>query len=133
MKFPMISELVNQLGDKPATNAFPANHLPPSISDYLAAVERGEAELKPPVPTPPNFKGKLIYTRASCTGCGICTKMCPAHALEWIKSEKRIRVIIGQCIGCEQCTTVCPKGSLVNSDEFLTANTDRYADAWVLE
>jgi formate hydrogenlyase subunit 6/NADH:ubiquinone oxidoreductase subunit I len=129
----MIPELLKQLSKKPATNRFPASHLPPSITDYLAAVEKGEAVMNPPVPVPPNFKGKLKYERSTCTGCGICVRFCPAHALELIRPEKRIRVMIGQCIGCEQCTTVCPEGSLTKTDEFLCADTDRYSKAWVLE
>ncbi len=133
MKLPMIGELLRQLRKKPETNAFPAKHLPPSLTNYLAAVNRGEAKLNAPVPVPPNFKGKLAYNRATCTGCGLCVRFCPAHALELIKVEKRIRVLIGQCIGCEQCTTVCPEGSLTQTDEFLCADANRYCDKWVLE
>ena len=133
MKLPMIGQLLGQLTKKPVTNAFPAAHLPPSVVEYLEAVGKGEATLNAPVPVPPNFKGKLAYKRSTCTGCGLCVRFCPAHALEMIKSEKRIRVMIGQCIGCELCTTVCPEGSLTKTDEFLCADTDRYSPAWVLQ
>lgn len=133
MKLPMISELLGQLRKKPDTNPFPAPHLPKSLVAYLEAVERGEAEINAPVPLPPNYKGKLKYERATCTGCGICVRFCPAHALELIREKKKIRVMIGQCIGCELCTQTCPEGSLTKSDEFLCADTDRYSCAWVLE
>ncbi len=133
MKLPMIPELLKQLKKKPVTNAFPAKHLPKSLVEYLEDVEAGRAQINAPVPIPPNFKGKLKYTRATCTGCGICVRFCPAHALEMIRSERKIRVMIGQCIGCELCTTTCPEGSLSKSDEFLCADTDRYSCDWVLK
>lgn len=132
MKLPMISELLKQLGRAPSTNEFPARHLPDSVVDYLEAVGQGKAKLNSPIPVPPNFKGKLSYNYETCTGCGLCVRTCPAHALEKIPGVKKIRVIVCQCISCEQCTNVCPEGSLTNSDEFLIADTDRYSKNLVL-
>ena len=133
MKLPMLPELLKQFGRKTSTNAFPARHLPPTVTGFLDDVEAGRAEINPPIPIPEKgFKGKLAYNYDTCTGCGLCVRFCPAHALELMKPIKKIRVMIGQCIGCEQCTLVCPEGSLTNSDEFLTADTDRYSENLVL-
>jgi ferredoxin len=133
MKLPMLGPLLDQLRKEPATNVFPARYLPPSVTRYLEMVGKGEAVLHPPIPIPPRFKGRLSYNDSTCTGCMLCVKVCPAHALEKVPGKKKIRHIVCQCISCEQCTVVCAAGSLKNSDEFLTAGTDRYAPSMVLE
>jgi NAD(P)H-quinone oxidoreductase subunit I len=130
---PMIPELLKQLFKTPATNAFPAKYLPPSVTGFLAKVGRGEAEIHPPVPVPKDFRGRITYDPEGCTGCSLCAKVCPAHAIEVLKDEKRIRIYVSQCIFCSQCTDICPKGSLAMSEEFLLADEDRYADHLIVE
>jgi formate hydrogenlyase subunit 6/NADH:ubiquinone oxidoreductase subunit I len=58
----------------------------------------------------------------------MCAKVCPAHAIEVRKEEKRVTIYANQCIQCEQCVEVCPFGCIWMTENFLTANTDRYAD-----
>lgn len=133
MKFPMIPELLGQLFKKAGTNPFPARHLPESVTQFLEDVATGKATLNPPVPVPPMLRGKITYNRETCIGCGLCIKVCPAHAIELVPGAKKVKVFVGQCIGCAQCTEVCPKNSLGMSGEFLQADTDRYSPALVLE
>lgn len=134
MKFlPLFPELMRQLLREPATNRFPAKYLPPSITRFLREVGAGRAVLIPPVPTPPQFRGKITYKSDCCIGCGLCVKVCPSHAIELIPGTKRIRVWVGQCIFCSQCTNICPKGGLAMSDEFLLADEDRYSENLIVE
>jgi NAD(P)H-quinone oxidoreductase subunit I len=133
MAFPMIPRLLTQLFKKPATNPFPAKYLPPTITGFLADVAAGKAKLNPPVPVPKRFKGKLVYKREKCTGCGMCAKVCPALVIEIHKEEKYITVFQGGCIQCEQCVDACPFKCLSMSEEFLTANTDRYQKNMIME
>ena len=77
VRLPMMPELVRQLFRKPATNAFPARYLPPSVTEFLSQVAKGEAAINPPVPVPPKFRGKIAYDRESCIGCQLCLKVCP--------------------------------------------------------
>lgn len=47
----------------------------------------------------------MIIVSDKCTGCGICKKNCPIHAIEIV--EKRA-VIQDNCVQCGICTRVCP-------------------------
>ena len=134
MKFlPLFPELVRQLFREPATNRFPAKYLPPTVTGFLKAVGEGKATIVPPVPIPPNFRGKITYKNDCCIGCGLCVKVCPSHAIELIPETKQIRVWVGQCIFCSQCTSICPKGGLSMGDEFLLADEDRYSENLIVE
>ena len=133
IRLPMIPELLIQMLKKPATNAFPARYLPPSVTEFLAKVARGEAAINPPVPAPPKFRGKIAYDRESCIGCSLCLKVCPAHAIEFLPSTKRIRIYVAQCVFCSQCNDICPKGSLHMTLEFLLACENRFAESQIVE
>lgn len=130
---PLLPELLKQLFLTPATNLFPFKYLPPSITGYLQKVSRGEAVINQPVATPPKFRGKIVYDREGCTGCTLCIKVCPAHAIDLLPETKRMRIWISQCIFCSQCTDACPKNGLQMSDEFLIADEDRFSENLIVE
>jgi len=130
---PTVGEVLRQIFKKPVTNPFPIKYLPPSLLSLLEKVAGGEAELNPPVPVPPAFRGRISYNRETCIGCRLCTRVCPANAIEFFPETKRIRIYVTQCIFCGQCTDACPKGSLSMTDEFLLATDDRYSDAMIVE
>jgi NAD(P)H-quinone oxidoreductase subunit I len=75
IRLPMMPELLAQLFKKPATNIFPARYLPPSVTEFLAGVAKGEVAINPPVPVPPNYRGKIAYEREGCIGCQLCLKI----------------------------------------------------------
>ncbi|MDR0439332.1 MAG: 4Fe-4S dicluster domain-containing protein, partial [Methanocalculaceae archaeon] len=124
---PMIKEILMQSMKKPVTNLFPAVHLPKSLAEFFESVADGKAEIIPPIATPPAFRGKIAYDRNICNGCGLCLKVCPAHAIEQVahlpttnsgtnvegniienmKMEKRIRIYVANCVFCGQCTDIC--------------------------
>jgi len=138
---PMLPEALRQFFKKPATNLFPAKHLPKTITGFLKDVGEGKAEIRPPVESPAEQRGKLTYNREVCNGCGLCTKVCPAHAIEQVvypaaegeRPEKRIRIYIGNCIFCGQCIDICAKKALNHSTEYLLSTEDRYADSQIIE
>lgn len=43
---------------------------------------------------------------SKCIGCGMCTRVCPAHSIE-IKDKKAV-TLLDDCLMCGQCTAVCP-------------------------
>ena len=133
IRLPMMPELLAQLFKKPATNIFPARYLPPSVTEFLAGVAKGEVAINPPVPVPPNYRGKIAYEREGCIGCQLCLKICPSNAIEFLPETKRIRIYVTQCIFCSQCTEICPKGGLSMTPEFLLACEDRYAESQIVE
>jgi formate hydrogenlyase subunit 6/NADH:ubiquinone oxidoreductase subunit I len=58
------------------------------------------------------FRGKLHFEPAKCTGCNLCSKDCPAKALDIIiidRAAKRFvaRYDIDKCIYCAQCIQSC--------------------------
>jgi formate hydrogenlyase subunit 6/NADH:ubiquinone oxidoreductase subunit I len=58
------------------------------------------------------FRGRLYFDPAKCTGCNLCSKDCPAKALDIIiidRAAKRYvaRYNIDRCIYCGQCIQSC--------------------------
>lgn len=139
---PMFKEIAVQLFKKPATNNFPAKRVPKTVTGFLEDVNAGRAEIVAPVEAPEGLRGKLVYDRNVCNGCGLCIRVCPAHAIERIvypsevegePSKKRIRIYVCNCIFCGQCIDICAKKALSQSNEYLLSTQDRYADTQVVE
>ncbi len=138
---PMLPEILKQVFKKPVTNLFPVKYLPKTITGFLARVGDGKTRIVPPVESPKDQRGKLVYYREICTGCGLCMKVCPAHAIEQIvypakegeRPQKRIRIYVGNCIFCGQCIDICAKKAISHSLEFLLAAEDRYAESQIIE
>ena len=145
--FPMLKEILVQSVKKPVTNLFPAARLPKTITGFLGQVNAGKAVITPPVETPAGMRGKLLYDRKLCNGCGLCMKVCPAHAIEQVtypvppakegedkpRAQKRVRIYVGNCIFCGQCIDICPKSAISQSSEFLLATEDRFAESQIIE
>jgi formate hydrogenlyase subunit 6/NADH:ubiquinone oxidoreductase subunit I len=65
-----------------------------------------------PSPAPENYRGKLVWDPAKCTGCQLCVKDCPSNAIELVvldKVNKRfvMRYHIDRCTYCAQCVENC--------------------------
>lgn len=133
MRLPSVGMVIRQVFRKPATNLFPAKHLPPSITGFLEKVAAGKATLIPPIATPDRYRGMIRYDRDSCIGCRLCLRVCPAHAIEFLPETKRIRIYVTNCIFCSQCNDVCSTGSLQMSSDFLLATEDRFNENLIVE
>jgi len=130
---PTVAEVLRQVIKKPATNLFPAKYLPKSVNGFLKNISEGKTEINPALKTPENYRGKIVYDHDICIGCKICTRVCPAHAIEFIDDTRTIRIYVTQCIFCGQCNDVCPVKCLHMSEEFLLANENRYSEELIVE
>jgi pyruvate formate lyase activating enzyme len=57
-------------------------------------------------PESQNRKPEILLTRESCTGCGLCTTVCPNKANSIVGAVSTI--FRKKCTGCGKCIEVCP-------------------------
>jgi formate hydrogenlyase subunit 6/NADH:ubiquinone oxidoreductase subunit I len=86
----MIGDIIHSLFKRPVTERYPFES----------------------APLPGNFRGKLHYDPAKCSGCQLCVKDCPANAIELLvvdKVNKRfvMRYHLDRCTFCDQCAFSC--------------------------
>jgi len=131
--FPMVKQVLKQVLHKPFTNKFPVKYAPKNVTALLQKVERGEAQINPPIPVPEKFRGKIHYETEKCIGCKMCIKVCPAKVIEFKEEEKKIKMYVARCIFCGQCVEVCPVDCLHMTDEFALADVNRLSDNLIIE
>jgi len=133
MRFSMLPQVFAQMFKKPFTNKFPAKYTPDSTTKFMESVQKGKAQIIPPVEAPDGFRGKIRYDREKCTGCQLCIKVCPSGAIEFKPEEKKIKIYLARCTFCSQCNDICPLNCLTMSRDFLLADTDKYCKDLIVE
>ena len=84
-----------------------------------------------PTKVPPGFRGKPQFYEKDCVGCGACSEVCPARAIEIIDDLKaKTRTLVhhqDQCVYCQQCEKSCitEKGIKLTA-EYDLATYDRF-------
>lgn len=77
------------------------------------------------------FRGKPEYHEDDCVGCGACSQVCPARAIEMLDagSKRSLTVHWDLCIFCGQCQANCitEKGIML-SNEFDVSTTGKRQD-----
>ncbi len=53
---------------------------------------------------------KPVFRENTCTGCGTCARLCPAHAIEIVNAKAQVD--LNKCYGCSICQINCPTNSL---------------------
>ncbi len=89
----------------------------PATAEYPA--------VKPQLPE--NYRGEPIFDCNLCIGCGLCSRNCPAKAIEMVDvdGKKRPQYRLDKCIFCNQCVEVCPKKAIQHSNVFECATLDK--------
>ncbi len=64
---------------------------------------------------PKGNRGRHEYDEAKCTGCGMCSRVCPSFAIELKGLGPKcegLKVNLGACLFCQQCEESCPTGAI---------------------
>lgn len=88
---------------------------------------------------PPSFRGRPVLVQSTdgrerCVACGLCSRVCPALAIEVQASETELEkerypvkfeINMVRCIFCGFCEEVCPEEAIVMSDEYILTFTSQ--------
>lgn len=85
-----------------------------------------------------SFRGRPVLVEENgverCVACGLCSRVCPALAIEVQASETELEkerypikfeINMVRCIFCGFCEEVCPEEAIIMSDEYLLAFTSQ--------
>ncbi len=105
-------------------------HIPSIAKKVVAQAFRKPATEKYPSVKPQladNFRGQPVFDFSSCIGCGLCSRDCPAKAIEMvtIDGKKRPQLNLSKCVFCYQCAESCPKKAIKNTCNYELATTDK--------
>jgi formate hydrogenlyase subunit 6/NADH:ubiquinone oxidoreductase subunit I len=102
---PMLKRVVSNFFTKAATRMYPLE--------------------KPQLPE--DFRGLLVFDIKLCIGCGLCSRDCPARAIEMVKVEgkNRPQFRLEKCIFCYQCAESCARNAIKSSTHFELATTNK--------
>ena len=75
---------------------------------------------------PERLRGIIEHDIEKCTGCGLCSRDCPATAIEMVestktKTNKKPEFRFDRCIFCGTCEAVCPKKAITMTPKFELA------------
>jgi formate hydrogenlyase subunit 6/NADH:ubiquinone oxidoreductase subunit I len=102
---PMFKETFSHLFKKPATGKYPF---------VKCTVAEG-------------FRGRQVFDISLCISCGLCSKDCPAKAIEMVEVEgkKRPMFLLDRCLFCYQCAESCPRNAIKSTEFFELASLTR--------
>ncbi|XES78526.1 MAG: 4Fe-4S binding protein [Candidatus Bathyarchaeia archaeon] len=102
---PMFRRVLSSIFTKPATGKYP-----------FVKCEPAEG-----------FRGKQIFDINLCVSCGLCSRDCPAKAIEMVEvdGKKRPMFMLDRCVFCYQCAESCPRNAIKSTDIFELATTDK--------
>lgn len=83
--------------------------------------------------------GRVVVDEDRCSGCALCAKLCPTHALSFEidvdatgATSFRLEARVDRCVDCGVCTTACPDdaitvGSRVDVAAVASGDAERVA------
>ena len=70
------------------------------------------------------YRGRILLQLSKCVGCGLCSRVCPANAIEMVPDErikptgKRPHFKLAECCYCALCAEYCPKGAIELTTDY---------------
>ncbi len=98
--------------------------LPQAVSVFLGKRETTRFPDTPAEITP-GYRGVVRIREANCVGCGLCTRDCPANALEIKRISKGIFKLLyfaDRCAFCGQCELSCRFDAIYLDNLYLEAS-----------
>jgi formate hydrogenlyase subunit 6/NADH:ubiquinone oxidoreductase subunit I len=76
---------------------------------------------------PAGLRGKQVYDINLCMSCGLCSRDCPAKAIEMVEVDGKRRPLfhLDLCVFCYQCAESCPRNAIKSSEFFELASTNK--------
>ncbi len=73
-----------------------------------------------PTSTAKRFRGRIEFDAASCEGCKLCERVCPAGAIKFTKTAEGLSFDCwhATCVFCGTCEFYCPSGSIHQTDDW---------------
>ena len=102
---PMFQRAASHIFTKPATSKYPfVKH---TLPEY--------------------FRGQQVFDIELCVSCGLCSRDCPAEAIEMVEvgGKKYPLFKLDQCVFCYQCAESCPRNAIKSSVFYELATTDK--------
>jgi formate hydrogenlyase subunit 6/NADH:ubiquinone oxidoreductase subunit I len=100
------------------------------VTEVLTAVFRKPFTRQYPLmrpEAPERLRGMQVFHPERCISCGLCSRDCPAEAIEMVEvSGKKMPMIhLDRCIFCYLCIENCPRNALTESTFYELASTDK--------
>lgn len=70
-------------------------------------------------------RGHIDIQIDECIFCGICSKKCPASAINVNKEQKSWEIDRYKCVTCDYCREVCPKKCIVLKTDFIKSSVSK--------
>ena len=72
------------------------------------------------LPNVAGYRGRQWLDLEKCTGCPVCSTVCPNQAIELVEyqGKKYPQIHLGKCCFCALCVEYCPRGVLQIAEKF---------------
>lgn len=75
-------------------------------------------------------RGSIGIEEDKCILCGICSKRCPADAINVDRKEGKWEIHRMQCIQCGECVEACPKDCLIMENKYTEPGVEKVVDVF---
>jgi formate hydrogenlyase subunit 6/NADH:ubiquinone oxidoreductase subunit I len=91
--------------------------------------KKADTEKYPLAPRVPakGFRGKQVFDINLCISCGLCSRDCPAKAIEMVEvaGKRHPMFYLDRCIFCYQCAESCPRKAISSTAIYELATTSK--------